>query len=219
MNSQKKILIADDEPVSMEFFDLMLSKLGFLIEKAMDGEEALEKVKKFSPDLILLDNVMPRITGFEVTRILKSDPKYKDIPIIMLSALDDVKDKVEGFELGVDDYITKPFNFYEVLARIKAVLRNREMYAQIVLRESRLSLAEELSVDMKKELAGFVKTIDELEEVHGASEKTGKIRKHLASLNTKIEKTIKEWDQLKKSEIGLPVLETEMRNPPQEHKV
>ena len=210
MHNQKKILIADDEPTYLDFFDVMLSKLGYSVEKAKDGQEALEKVKKFSPDLILLDNIMPRMTGFEVTKILKSDPKYGDIPIIMLSALDDVKDKVEGFELGIADYITKPFNFYEVLARIRAVLRNRELYVQIVLRESRLSLAEELSAGMKSDLLEFVKTIDELEQVHGVSEKSKKIRKHVAKLDARIEKTISEWENLKKNEIGLPMLETEI---------
>src|SRR5215510_918539 len=135
MNINKKILIVDDETINLDFFDVMLSKLGFTVEKAKDGEEALERVKKFFPDIILLDNVMPNMSGWEVTKILKSDTKYREIPIIMFSALDDVKDKVEGFELGVDDYITKPFNFSEVLARIRAVLRNRELYAQIEVRE------------------------------------------------------------------------------------
>ena len=210
MNNQRKILIADDEPTYLDFFDLMLSKLGFTVEKARDGQEALEKVKKFMPDLILLDNIMPRMTGFEVTRNLKSDPKYRGIPIVMLSALDDVKDKVEGFELGIADYITKPFNFSEVLARIRAVLRSRELYAQIVLRESRLSLAEELSVDMKRELQGLLKTIDELEGAQGVSDKSRKIREYAAELDARIEKTIHEWEDLKKNEIGLSMLETDI---------
>jgi DNA-binding response OmpR family regulator len=230
MNIHKKILVVDDEPINLDFFDVMLSKLGFTVEKVGDGVEALEKVKRFFPDLILLDNVMPRMTGWELTKILKNDPKYKEIPIIMLSALDDVKDKVEGFELGVDDYITKPFNFSEVLARIRAVLRNRELYAQIAVRESRLSLAEELSADMKKNLLDFVKSIDELDEaiallnsksetdvqnsekhLHMVSENSRKVRKHVAELDARIEKTIAEWEHLKKNEIGLSALETKIR--------
>jgi DNA-binding response OmpR family regulator len=127
MNTRKKILIVDDEAMNVEFFDLMLSKLGFLVEKAGDGVEALEKMKHFSPDLILMDNIMPRMSGWELTKELKGDPEYKDISIIMLSAMDDVKDKVEAFELGIEDYITKPFNFSEVLARIRVVLRTREL--------------------------------------------------------------------------------------------
>jgi len=211
MNRQKKILIADDEAINLDFFDLMLSKLGYSVEKARDGEDALEKVRKFHPDLVLLDNIMPKMTGFELTKIIKNDSKYRDIPIIMLSALDDVKAKVEGFELGVEDYITKPFNFYEVLSRIKAALRNREIYAQIVLRESRLALAEKLNADMKNELTEFAKTVDEIEKLHGISAKSKKLKKHLAEINSNIEKTITEWEQLKKREIDLPVLETEFR--------
>ena len=218
MNVSKRILIVDDEEMNLDFFDLMLSKLGFVVEKAGDGVEAMEKVKRFLPDLVLLDNVMPRMSGWEFTKILKGDPRYKDIPIIMLSALDDVKDKIEGFELGVEDYITKPFNFSEVLARIRVVLRNRELFAQIAVRESRLSLAEELNVDIKRTLLGFVKSIDDLDRTieisgknHEALEKTQYMRKQIAELDAKIEKTFVEWEDLKKDEIGLPVLETNFR--------
>jgi CheY-like chemotaxis protein len=231
MNPRKKILIVDDEKINLEFFEVMLSKLGFIVEEADDGVEALEKVKRFYPDLIVLDNVMPRMSGWEVTKILKNDPKYREIPIIMLSALDDVKDKVEGFELGVDDYITKPFNFSEVLARIRAVLRNRELFAQIAVRESRLSLAEELNADMKTTMVDFVKSIDDLDAaialispdnegidknnlsrlLEAITEKTQAVRKRIAELDARIEKTVLEWDDLKKNEIGLTVLENHIR--------
>jgi DNA-binding response OmpR family regulator len=231
MNTRKKILIVDDEQLNLEFFEVMLSKLGFIVEKAEDGIEALEKVKRFYPDLILLDNIMPRMTGWEVTKTLKGDPKYRDIPIIMFSALDDVKDKIEGFELGVDDYITKPFNFSEVLARIRVVLRNQELFAQIAVRESRLCLAEELSEDIKNSLANFVNSIDALdlsiaqvsqsEEavnkntlprlVGVITEKTQAVRKHIAELDARIEKIVTEWEDLKKNEIGLSVLESQIR--------
>jgi CheY-like chemotaxis protein len=225
MNTQKKILIVDDEMINLEFFEVMLSKLGFIVEKAEDGVEALEKVKRFFPDLVLLDNIMPKMSGWEVTKILKKDPKFREIPIIMFSALDDVKDKVEGFELGVDDYITKPFNFSEVLARIRVVLRNRELFAQIAVRASRLSLAEELSTDIKNNLLGFVKTIDDLDQAvakirdGGAIlEKTQAVRKHIAELDARIEKTLAEWEDLKKNEIGLPVLESRLRTPMHQEK-
>jgi DNA-binding response OmpR family regulator len=218
MTAQKKLLIVDDDEMNLDFFDLMLSKLGFGVIKAKDGVEALEKAKRFLPDLILLDNIMPRMDGWEFTKTIKSDDRYKDIPIIMFSALDDVKDKLEGFELGIEDYITKPFNFSEVLARIRVVLRNQELFTQIRVRESRLDLAEELSADMKKTLLGFVETINDLDKVLesvGAnpqvSEKTQQVRKQIAELDARIEKTIAEWEDLKKAEIKLPVLETNYR--------
>jgi len=221
MNAQKKILLADDEPINLDFFEVMLSKLGFVVEKCDNGPEVLEKVKKFMPDLIILDNIMPGMSGREITKVLKNDADFKDISIIMLSALDDVKDKVAGFEAGVDDYITKPFNFTEVLARINAVLRNRALIDQIKVRETRLTLAEELNKDLKENLSVFIGNIDELEKaistinenenVNTVSEKILSVRKHIAALDARIEKTINEWDNLKKDEIGLPVLENQIR--------
>jgi DNA-binding response OmpR family regulator len=227
MNTQKKILIADDETVNLDFFEVMLSKLGFVVEKCESGLEVIEKVKKFLPDLIILDNIMPGMTGREITKALKNDPNFKNISIIMLSALDDVKDKVAGFEAGVDDYITKPFNFTEVLARINAVLRNRALFDQIKVRETRLALAEELNKDLKENLSAFVENIDELDKaisiilennkdtntelIKPVSDKILSVRKHIAALDARIEKTINEWDNLKKDEIGLSVLEIQIR--------
>ncbi|MDR1862337.1 MAG: response regulator [Treponema sp.] len=234
MNSRKKILIIDDEQINLDFFDVMLSKLGFVVGKAVDGVDGLEKVKHFYPDLIILDNIMPKMTGWELTKILKGDAKFREIPIIMLSALDDVKDKVEGFEMGVDDYITKPFNFSEVLARIRAVLRNRELFGQIKIRESRLTLAEELGVDMKSNLAEFVKSIDDLDSVisrishsteavdentlprlmEAIKGKTALVRKTVAELDARIDRTITEWESLKRHEIGIQTLEQQIRKSP-----
>ena len=234
MNTQKKILIADDETVNLDFFEVMLSKLGFVVEKSDNGPDVLEKVKKFHPDLIILDNIMPGMTGREITKMLKKDQNFKNISIIMLSALDDVKDKVAGFEAGVDDYITKPFNFTEVLARINAVLRNRALFDQIKVRETRLALAEELNRDLKNNLSVFIGSIEELDSaiaiicddaakdenftkdtiinhVKPVTEKILSVRKHIAALDARIEKTINEWDNLKKEEIGIPLLETQIR--------
>jgi len=234
MNAQKKILIADDETINLDFFEVMLSKLGFVVEKCDNGPEVLEKVKKFLPDLVIIDNIMPGLTGREITKILKNDPNFSNISIIMLSALDDVKDKVAGFEAGADDYITKPFNFSEVLARINAVFRNRALFEQIRARETRLALAEELNRHLKENLSIFIGSIDELDRaialickntangenfsqetliqhLNPVSEKIISVRKHIAALDARIEKTINEWDNLKKDEIGLSVLESQIR--------
>jgi len=171
------------------------------------------------------------MSGWEVTKTLKNDPKYRDIPIVMFSALDDVKDKLEGYELGVEDYITKPFNFSEVLARIRVVLRNRELFAQIAVRESRLNLAETLSVDMKNKMADFIKSMDDLDAaVHQISqdggtmdaasvkrhvgvilETTSAVRKNIAELDARIDRTIVEWQDLKKNEIEIQILEKNIR--------
>ena len=143
-----KILIVDDEATNVEIFDLMLSQIGFLTETASNGVEALEKLRTFRPALILLDNMMPQMTGWEVTRSIKQGgefEEYQDVSIIMFSAADDVEDKVQGLELGVDDYITKPFNFTEVLARIRTVLHRRHLQDQVTRRERRIGVIESLN--------------------------------------------------------------------------
>lgn len=220
METRKKILIVDDEQINVEFFDLMLSKLGFVVEKAANGREALEKVKEFTPDLIMLDNIMPKMSGWEVTRILKNDPEYaewRDVPIIMFSAMDDVKDKIEGFELGVDDYITKPFNFSEVLARLRSVLRNHELIDQLKKRESRIALQEQLNdkllayVDLvsKKFL-----TLCKLPSLPDDSEFRADLdscQLEYARLEQKIAELQEEARKLKSREIAVTSLENELR--------
>jgi DNA-binding response OmpR family regulator len=228
MDTRKKILVIDDEEINLEFFEVMLTKLGFEVEKAGDGELGLAKAKKFFPDLIILDNIMPKMSGWELTRILKADPKLQGIPIIILSALDDVKDKIEGFELGIDDYITKPFNFSEVLARIRAVLRNRELFTQIAIRETRLSLVEEFTIDIQDNVHEFIQHINDLDETIGridtrslsaelssllekTKQRNLQVKKSMTDLDARIDKTREEWESLKKNEIGLTILEKQIR--------
>jgi len=167
MNKKTKILIVDDEPLNRDFFDVMLSNLGFIVEKAEDGEMALEKVGDFIPDLILLDNIMPKLSGWEVTRKLKNDEQYtdyRDIPVIMFSAMDDAKDKVEGFELGIEDYIIKPFNFSEVLARIRAVLRQRTLTEHALEKERQLTKIESLNQSLIYFSRHLKKPVEELKD-------------------------------------------------------
>jgi DNA-binding response OmpR family regulator len=139
-----KILIADDEVINVNFFQVMLTKLGFEVDVAYDGEEVLEKVNTFTPDLILLDLLMPKLSGFQVAEILKGDEITKDIPIVVLSAVSDIKDKVDMLELGIEDYITKPFNFVEILARIRNILRAKSLKNEIKNQQSRFQRFSEL---------------------------------------------------------------------------
>ena len=133
-----RVLVVDDEKVNVDFFQVMLSKLGFDVDTAYDGEEALQHVKKSKPDIILLDLIMPKLTGFELTKILKTDSETKDIPIIILTAIDDIREKVDMLELGIEDYITKPFNFIEILARIRSILRSKRLKDEVLKKEKRL---------------------------------------------------------------------------------
>ena len=117
-----KILIVEDEDSVIDPLELLLSKEGFLIETARDGREALDKIDKVSPDLVLLDLMIPHISGTEVCRQIRTKSQ---VPIIMLTAKDTEVDKVVGLELGADDYIVKPYSKAELVARIKAVLRRQ----------------------------------------------------------------------------------------------
>lgn len=117
---QEKILVVDDEKTLVKALKFGLEKEGFQVSAAYDGVEALEKVEQEDPDLVVLDLMLPKLDGFEVCRRLRKD---KDLPIIMLTARDEDIDKILGLELGADDYMTKPFNPRELMARIKAILR------------------------------------------------------------------------------------------------
>jgi DNA-binding response OmpR family regulator len=118
-----KILVADDEPNIVKLLRLYLRNEGYDVVAAADGKQALERFGAESPDLVLLDLMMPGIGGFEVCTEIR---KRSDVPVIMLTARSDDVDKIVGLEMGADDYITKPFNPREVVARVKAALRRRE---------------------------------------------------------------------------------------------
>ena len=123
----KKILVVDDEKPISDIVKFNLSKEGYDVYTAYDGEEALEKVKEVEPDLILLDLMLPKIDGLEVAREVR---KNYDMPIIMVTAKDSEIDKVLGLELGADDYVTKPFSNRELAARVKANLRRGSQAAK-----------------------------------------------------------------------------------------
>lgn len=123
---RQKVLIVDDEMDALLALKVALEAEGYNIVEAKDGYEAIEKVHSEIPDVILLDLMIPGIDGFEVCKQLKSNPMYSHIPVIMLTARGEVDDKVEGIELGADDYVTKPFNLKELKARIKMILRRNQ---------------------------------------------------------------------------------------------
>ena len=121
--SKIKILIADDEPNQLELIRFNLTKENFEVISASDGEEALCLSEEIFPDLIILDWMMPKMSGIDVCRKLRSKSISRDIPIIILSARGEEGDRTLGLEIGADDYVTKPFSPKELLARIKAILR------------------------------------------------------------------------------------------------
>ncbi|HXF48367.1 MAG TPA: response regulator transcription factor [Verrucomicrobiae bacterium] len=122
---QEKLLIVEDEADLSRLLSSSFTREGFLVETAADGEEGVEKTFRFSPDLILLDLLLPKLDGFSVCRYLKSREETKAIPILMLTAKGTEEDKLKGLELGADDYVTKPFSIRELSARVRSIFRRR----------------------------------------------------------------------------------------------
>ena len=142
-----KILIVEDEESVIDPLELLLSKEGFTIETARDGREAFEKFEKVLPDLVLLDLMIPIISGTEVCRQIRAKSQ---VPIIMLTAKDTEVDKVVGLELGADDYIVKPYSKAELVARIKAVLRRQG--GEVTSEVSGVITAGPISIDIDRHL-------------------------------------------------------------------
>ncbi|MGD9098627.1 MAG: response regulator [Desulfobacterales bacterium] len=129
-----RILVVDDDPMNVKLLEGILKKEGYESIKAFGGEEALAMVRRDRPDLILLDVMMPGIDGYEVTRQLKSNPATAAIPVIMITALNGTEDKVRGLACGADEFLTKPVNAAELLARSKSMLRLKQYQDQLMLR-------------------------------------------------------------------------------------
>ena len=125
MMAKERILAVDDEEDILELVRFNLEREGYQVTCAASGDETLRAVREAYPDLIVLDLMLPDIDGLEVTKVLKSDPKTKSIPILMLTAKGEEADIVTGLELGADDYITKPFSPRVLIARVRAVLRRK----------------------------------------------------------------------------------------------
>ena len=117
------IIIVEDEKDLATLLKYNLSKEGFKIKEAETGQEGLQLIKRELPDLVILDWMLPDFSGIEVCRQIKRDNKLKSIPVIMLTAKSEIEDKVRGLEMGVDDYITKPFNNKELILRVKSLLK------------------------------------------------------------------------------------------------
>jgi len=122
-----KVLIIDDDPDSLAVARLRLEKDGYIILSSPDGEHGLARAREEEPDLILLDVQMPGKSGFAVCEELKSDSRLRNIPVIFLSAADDITEKVKGLDLGAVDYVTKPFDIFELRARVRAALRTKRL--------------------------------------------------------------------------------------------
>lgn len=125
MSETARVLIADDNPQGLELLDAILSATDYAVATAADGEEALRKVRDWKPDVLLLDVMMPRISGFEVCKQLKADPATSNVGVLMVTALDQPSDVDRAVDAGTDDFMTKPINPSELLGRVRAMLAAR----------------------------------------------------------------------------------------------
>ena len=144
------ILIVDDNKVNVELIKAQLKPYNYNIQIAYDGEEALEKIDTNPPDIVLLDLMMPKISGYEVCRSIKQNKETQFIPVIIITALQELEDKIKAIELGADDFLVKPFNKLELTTRIKSLLHMKSMHDELETSENVLfSLASALEAKDK----------------------------------------------------------------------
>ena len=173
-----RILVVDDVPDNVDILDARLSSRGYVVQTAADGPSALEAVRAEPPQLLLLDVMMPGMDGYEVARRIKEDEALPFIPIILVTALNQSEDVVEGLESGADDYISKPYNFRELEARVRAMLRIKRLQDELDEKNRELELANQrlrkLSItDGLTELFNHRHVHELLQEEYERSRRTG----------------------------------------------
>jgi signal transduction histidine kinase len=182
-----KILIADDEPYILDALKIQLEVEGFKVITAEDGKDAFDKVVKHRPAVAILDVMMPKMNGFDVAKAIRHTEGISEMPIILITAKSNIEDKIEGFEMGADDFITKPYQFKELLARLRARLRashivksqkilktvtdkeqelNEAMQIESALTSSKIGLVSNLIHEMKTPLANIIGYSEILADSH-----------------------------------------------------
>ena len=134
-----RILVVDDQPQNIRLLEQLLTLSGYQVTTASSGAEALKKVGEERPDIVLLDVVMPQMSGYEVCRALRAAPETALLPIVMVTALDPAEERVRGIESGADDFLAKPINQAELLARVKSLLRIQELHAEVKKQAAQLA--------------------------------------------------------------------------------
>lgn len=139
MSDAAKILVVDDTPQNVKLLADLLGAKGYAIVTASSGREALELVEREKPDLVLLDVVMPEMSGYEVCRKIRANPATGILPVVMVTALDPAQERVKGLEAGADDFLTKPINLPELLARVRSLLRINQLYGTVQAQATQLA--------------------------------------------------------------------------------
>lgn len=159
MSDAEKILVVDDTPMNVRVLEDLLTAKGYQVETASSGPEALEKVEQWRPDMVLLDVVMPGMSGYEVCRQIRKDAAMRILPVVMVTALDPGEERIKGLEAGADDFLTKPVNQPELVARVRSLLRIKSLYDQVQAQAAKLS---EWSATLETRIEEQVAQLDRL---------------------------------------------------------
>src|SRR5262245_18568844 len=139
MNQQASILVVDDQAPNRKLLADLLTRSGYRVETATGGHEALDKIRALQPDLVLLDVVMPDLSGYEVCKALRADPATGVLPVVMVTALGPAQERVKGLEAGADDFLSKPINVPELLARVRSLLRIKTFHDTVRVQAAELA--------------------------------------------------------------------------------
>ena len=157
--SGARILVVDDQEDNVELLAEMLRVHGYAVETALSGQDALNSVHRSAPDLILLDVVMPGVSGLQVLRLLRADARYATLPIVLVTALDPERERINGLEAGADDFLSKPVNSLELLARVRSLVRVKMLFDQVEAQSSEL---RSLNGELERRVAAKVAEVERL---------------------------------------------------------
>jgi two-component system cell cycle response regulator len=181
--SKPKILIVDDMPENIELIEAYLSMEPYDLITAYSGKEAMLKLKEEKLDMILLDIMMPEISGYEICRIIKNDPETQFIPVLMLTALSELEDRIKGIEVGADDFLTKPINRLELKTRVKSLLRGKCMHDQLVADRDSLEIKNRVQSILIEIIPNLLQAVsNEEKKASSINQMTGMVEKTLLEM-------------------------------------
>lgn len=144
-----KVLVVDDEELNVRFLSTFLTRKGFVVDVAMRGTEALEQIERSMPDVVLLDVMMPDMDGFEVCRVLRQNPQTHLLPVVMVTALHSIEDEVRALEVGADDFLPKPINNLELMARLRSLLRIKALHDELKASKQELEIKNKELIELQ----------------------------------------------------------------------
>lgn len=180
--SKPKILIVDDVPENVDLIEAYLSLEPYDIITANSGKEAIQKLKEDKLDMILLDVMMPEISGYDVCKIVKSDPETQFIPVLMLTALSELEDRIKGIDAGADDFLTKPINRLELKTRVKSLLRVKCMHDRLVDERDSLEIKNRIQNILTAIIPTLLQALSNEEKKVIINQMTGMVEKTLLDI-------------------------------------